>query len=78
MRDVARADRDRMNNNNMHAGVPPGGFSDGQEEPPAHLAGDGSGVDTLSENKPVSVMVKHNMLNRTREGGENNTSIVGE
>ena len=76
--DVARADRDQMNNNNMRAGVPPGGFSERQEEPLAHLAGGGSGVDALSGSNPASVTVKHNMLNRTQEGGNNNTAIVGK
>jgi len=76
--DVARADRDQMNNNNMRAGVPPGGFSERQEEPLAHLAGGGFGADTIGGSNPASVMAKHNMLNRTQEGGNNNTSIVGK
>lgn len=76
--DVARTDRDQTTNYNMRAGVPPGGFSGGREEPLAHLAGDGSGVDALSGSNPASVVVRHNMLNRTQEGGENNTSIAGE
>ena len=76
--DVARVHRDRMNNNNMHAGVPPGGFSDGREEPLAHLAGGGSDVDTLRGSNPASVTLKHNMLNRTREGGDNSTFIARE
>ena len=74
--DVARVDRDQMNNNNMRAGVPSGGFSGRQEEPVAHLAGGGSGADTIGGSNPASVMSKHNMLNRTHEGGNNNTSIV--
>ena len=78
--DVARADRDQMNNNNMRAGVLPGGFSDGRKEQLAHLAGDGSGADTIggSNRNPASVMVKNNMLNRTRKGVEYNTSITTE
>ena len=76
--DVARSDRDQMNTNNLRAGVTPGGFSGGREEPQAHLPGDGSGVDALSGSNPANVAVKHDMLNRTQEGGKSNSSVAGE